>query len=263
VGRAMSTRKAIKPDADIVKASTSLIAANIKWTRLRASWQRNFHMAINGETLPWLFWRGGIGCVACHVAGCDNAYAEFSLRSPTSMQAVNFKKHQSSGSHSRAVKYLCDVIAGKEDASAREVVSPTRDEFGAVWHACHSSALGDVPTQDSRFRTKSRRIEFCLAESCRDQLRSFMRQASSMTLSQDGSKGRQLSRFTASNSRLETCSGVFCLKFSPCGDHKSIIATTSAMYSTFATRLHGAPSRGDWFDKPAPPVTDEALKQHC
>eukprot|EP00959_Pyramimonas_sp_CCMP1952_P359843 7534683-Pyramimonas_sp.AAC.1 len=106
-------------------------------------------------------------------------------------------------------------------------------------------------------------MEFCLAESCRDQFRSFMRRATSMTFSQDGSKGRQLARFTASNSKLETCSGVFGLKFSPCGDHKSIIATTKDMYTTFATRLRGAPSRGDWFEQPEPPVPDEPLVKHC
>ena len=88
-----------------------------------------------------------------------------------------------------------------------------------------------------------------------------------MSLSQDGSKNRQLFRFCASNAKLQTCTGVLGMVRDMPGNHKGIINATAVAYERFATRLDGAPEHGDAREARAhlklkPPMADAELERH-
>ena len=238
--------------------------AHAKWLRLKDKWQARHTMSLEGSDVPWICWNdGGLGCVACHLANSDGPFAEFGIKDITSMQTCVFTKHEKSEWHKSAVHHVGDIISGRCKLGDTLMLSPSTEEFTTAWHRHHSSTLGDVPEQEASFRKKGRQIQYCLAEACRDQLRQFLRGATSMTLSQDGSKGRQLARFTASNRKLHTRSGVFCMKWSPCQAAHVIVDTTRKFYSSMATRLCGAPPRpGTSQCRADPPGVDKKLMEH-
>ena len=172
-----------------------------KWKRLGPQWQARFTMEVAGHRLPWLYGinKGGhlqVGCVPCAFAKVSGRLASFPAVARSSLQSANFEKHSHLQSHRRSMDNLAVYLSTSGTA---ETKAPAANEFKTVWMTHRSTSLGDHLQQDQSFRKKGSKMRYCLAEAVRDRYRRFLSTASSMTLTQDGSEGRQLYRCCAAD----------------------------------------------------------------
>ena len=203
-----------------------------KWKRLGPQWQARFTMEVAGHGIN----KGGhlqVGCVPCAFAKVSGRLASFPAVARSSLQSANFERHSQLTSHRRSVDSLDSYLATGRTV---ETKAPAANEFKTFWRTHRSTSLGDHLQQDQSFRKKGSKMRYCLAEAVRDRYRRFLSTASSMTLTQDGSDGRQLYRFCAAGGDAQVCSGVMGLVRCAKGSHKGILEAKELCYKRLATK---------------------------
>ena len=218
--------------ADLVKD------AHKKWENNKQVWQMKF---------PWLeAGTEGIGCSVCHCVGTQrksdqdltNPFANYSVVG-ASLQAANFKQHQTSKSHVAAQNAMTNGTGfGLGE-------SPKKEEFAKV---VSSVWRGDASCDFAK-SYKFRMMEWCIAEARRDQLRDAILKAKSIALQQDVRDGQLLVGFSASLPDLSTVCG-FLGQLNICADEfglnsRALHKANVTVAFKFATSGLGAPQRSN------------------
>eukprot|EP00959_Pyramimonas_sp_CCMP1952_P248825 5201464-Pyramimonas_sp.AAC.1 len=111
---------------------TAAWEAQVKWDRLYPVWSKRVLLRPGDVTSgTWLRsrWKfgGGVGCVACRMAGVGSPFGRFEVASPSALQSVNFQKHQDNPNHKlAATAYLsgqASVLTGCPDSTYFETLA--------------------------------------------------------------------------------------------------------------------------------------------
>ena len=136
----------------------------------------------------------------------------------------------------------------------------------ALWRALRKRRFMQMDSAVGHRKTNAKKA-FCLAEGIRRINRKFLASATSISLNQDASNSRMLARYTATNDRLMTRSGVLGMVRDYGSGHKANLEATKRLIEEFSTPLLHAPPRADPRDgrmhlAPLPPTCNNHLAQH-
>ena len=129
----------------------------------------------------------GVGCLVCSAAGLQTDFANFSVRSYLHMG--NCKRHGASLQHQKALNLL-----NLDNAKIDQKLAPNLSEWQLILdHRRGVASLSfSLSVEQLGKRFKITKMQWCLAEAARDMVRSFLRQAGSIALSQDARKNKLL-----------------------------------------------------------------------
>lgn len=122
-------------------------------------------------------------------------------KTPASLQVGHFKRHQDTQKHKRAA-------AKSKDITLALYAPPERDFLTVLQKFRQGKANGDRGCEDVARRKKVRKMKWCLAEAVRERMRDSVRQARSMTVMSDCSKGHLVLRALMCRDDLEVQDGL-------------------------------------------------------
>eukprot|EP00959_Pyramimonas_sp_CCMP1952_P445936 9336363-Pyramimonas_sp.AAC.1 len=201
------------------------------WDNNKDTWQK---------ICPWLEWRNeGVICVACAATGMAGTMAKDGAQS--SLKLCNFAKHSELTSHRSAIQMLLGNNQKAHDLEMSKA-APSTEEFRVCWAAVKRGSCHDVDDDTpGNHRDRYRKKVFCLAEAVRTLNRDFLQDCQCISLSQDGTQGRLLTRFLATNSKLDIRRGIMGLQRDIGSGHKAILRATLSSIESMATPNFGAP----------------------
>lgn len=170
-----------------------------------------------------------IGCKCCHFAKVlAGAFANYQVKTVTAMQSENFRKHERSRFHKKAVACF---VAGTKDVS---ISAPSEQTFDAV---CDRIIKGEATCGT----LKEKAVTWCISEAilCVNQHR--VSKAKSVALFRDGRNARLAIRFRAVTPSLDVYSGFLGQERDYGGSALQIVNATGKVMKRFSTRFGAAP----------------------
>ena len=143
----------------------------------------------------------GVGCLVCSAAKMKSDFGTFTVRSYLHMG--NVKRHGASLQHQKALNLL-----NLDKAEIDQKLAPDLSEWKLVLdHRRGVASLNFcVSVEQIGKRFKITKMQWCLAEAGREMVRSFLRRAGSIALSQDARKNKLLAIRRAN----QPCSNLCC-----------------------------------------------------
>ena len=177
----------------------------------------------------------GLGCIVCCAAGSTGTFGTFKWKgcgTSRCLRTQKLEKHHNSAEHQRnAAKFL-----GLGDEAS--LASPPSNEMQQILRQLLEGSLFGSAS------SKARAMAWCLHEALMDMDRAFVREATTIALCRDDRHQRLLIRFTGSNAKLETRSGVLGVGIDKGACADSIVDATRSVFETFCTPRRDAPDHG-------------------
>ena len=179
-----------------------------------------------------------IGCIVCQSDSPSTKYGRFEVTTARNATIHNLLLHADQDSHKKAVRrYVGEHV---DDPRA----APPREDFGKVLkhmreqRGGHYRGIADVGKAG-----KTRRMEWCLAESKRNVFKAHVKKSVCASIHQDGTKNILRARLHATTADMETKKGFLGQVLDAGGTAKEITNATLQMVKEFSTHGAGAPPR--------------------
>ena len=177
-----------------------------KWALYKVPWQQKMRLDPKDPGKgSWVYGDGnndkwGLKCFLCVAAGQPGPFTDGFVSNNLKQSLLS--NHANSKGHTQALGLLHGESAEVEGA-------PPETAFLQLLDAIRlGRANGDKGVCGVGKRWKCRRMKFCMAEARRDEVRTTLREASVVCISQDARKGLLALRFAACNDDLVVTTGV-------------------------------------------------------
>ena len=144
-----------------------------------------------------------LGCSLCHCCNVPTSFGKINVHSSLAVQSQLFTNHERGAAHQNSLA----IMRGASEEELATGHAPPRAAFEDVLRKTWSGkARGTIPGVGGR--KKVRKIKHCLAQARLAFNKQALREAKSIALHQDGTKGIIAVRFTSCGDSLEPYSGL-------------------------------------------------------
>ena len=167
-----------------------------KWAENGRGWR---------ERVPWLSavrsTNGQVLYATCKLCVRHDEKTAPKWRTPASLQLCHFQCHEKTSKHSRAAASCGDVLVALHAPPVGDFVKLLRDFRKGKTH-------GSQGCEDVGREWKVRKMKWCLAEAVRSRVRAAIRDAASMSIHADCSKGHLVVRALMCGEALDVSDGL-------------------------------------------------------